>query len=180
MPMAAWLVNNAGGSSFSVPLTHLRPTGWEKLLRLNVTQAMWAMQEVGPVMAAQGSGSVVNVASIAGVGAAPNMAAYGAAKAALMSLTRTAAAEWGAKGVRVNAVAPGWIHTRLTDFATTVPELEQAFADSTALGRWGEPEEIAEVIAFLASDRASYVTGHTLVADGGLTLGTTAEMHSVG
>lgn len=172
------LINNAGGNNFMVGLTEMRVSGWDKIMRLNLSQAMWAMQEAGRVMTAQGSGSIVNVASVTGVAAAPNMAAYGAAKAALMSLTRTTAVEWGPRGVRVNAVAPGWIRTKLTEFATDVPQMESSLVSGTVLGRWGEPEEIAEVIAFVAGARASYMTGQTIVVDGGLTAINAAETNA--
>jgi NAD(P)-dependent dehydrogenase (short-subunit alcohol dehydrogenase family) len=164
------LVNNAGGSSFMAPITETRPEGWEKLLRLNLTHVFWALQEAGRVMAARGSGgAVVNIASIAGLKASPGLAAYGAAKAALISLTRTAAAEWGPAGIRVNGIAPGWVRTDLNEFLWSDPEAGPKMVERTALGRWGEAGEIAEVVAFLASDAASYLTGQTIVVDGGLT-----------
>ena len=162
------LVNNAGGSPFMAPILDLRPDGWEKLLRLNLTSAFWATQEAGKHFVAQRSGAVVNIASIAGVAASPALAAYGAAKAALISLTVTAAAEWGPAGVRVNAVAPGWVKTDLNRFAWENPEVEQSTVARAALGRWGDPTEIAEVVAFLVSERASYITGQTILVDGGL------------
>jgi len=163
------LVNNAGGSNFMAPLTELRPSGFDKLLQLNLTHVFWAMQEAGRIMVGQGSGSVVNVVSVAGITSAPALSPYGAAKAALVSLTRSAAAEWGHAGVRVNAVAPGWIKTELNDWARQNAETEQALVARAPLGRWGEATEIAEVIAFVAGDRASYMTGQTIVVDGGLT-----------
>ena len=163
------LVNNAGGNNFMAPLTEMRPSGWDKILRLNLTHVFWALQEAGRIMVAQGSGSVVNVVSVAGLTSSPALSAYGAAKAALTSLTKSVAAEWGYAGVRVNAVAPGWVSTELTEWATSNPEAAKAMVARAPLNRWGEPAEIAEVIAFVASDRASYMTGHTIVVDGGLT-----------
>jgi NAD(P)-dependent dehydrogenase (short-subunit alcohol dehydrogenase family) len=163
------LVNNAGGSSFAADVLDLRPDGWDKLLRLNLTSVFWAMQEAGRIFVDQRSGCVVNISSIAGVASSPTLSAYGAAKAALRSLTKTAAVEWGHAGVRVNAVAPGWVRTELNRFAWEDPETEQALVARATLGRWGEPEEIAEVVTFLASSRASYITGQMIVVDGGLT-----------
>jgi NAD(P)-dependent dehydrogenase (short-subunit alcohol dehydrogenase family) len=165
------LVNNAGGSGFMAPITDTRPEGFEKVFKLNLTHVFWALQEAGRVMAGQGQGgAVVNMASVAGLSSAPGLSAYGAAKAALMSLTRTAAAEWGQHGVRVNAVAPGWVKTDLNEFLWSNPDAERAMVQRAALGRWGEVDEIAGVVAFLASDAASYLTGQTIVVDGGLSI----------
>jgi NAD(P)-dependent dehydrogenase (short-subunit alcohol dehydrogenase family) len=163
------LVNNAGGSPFMSSLLDLRPDGWDKLLRLNLSSAFWALQEAGKHLVAQKSGAVVNISSLAGLTSSPALAAYGAAKAALISTTATAAAEWGAAGLRVNAVAPGWIKTDLNRFAWENPDVEKSMVARAPLARWGDPTEIAEVVAFLASDRASYITGQTIVVDGGLT-----------
>jgi NAD(P)-dependent dehydrogenase (short-subunit alcohol dehydrogenase family) len=165
------LVNNAGWNSFMVPLVDMRPSGWAKGLTLNLTQAFWAMQEAGRIMLAQGAGAVVNVTSLAGISASPGMAHYGAAKAGLVNLTRSAALEWGSRGVRVNAVAPGWVRTELSRFAWSDAQAEQAMVASAPLGRWGEPQEIADAIAFLVGPGAAYITGQTLVVDGGLSLG---------
>lgn len=163
------LVNNAGGTGFMAPITKTRPEGFEKVMRLNLTHVFWALQEAGRIMTEQGAGAIVNVASVAGVASSPGLSAYGASKAALISLTRTAAAEWGSAGVRVNAVAPGWVRTDLNEVMWSKPEVGQAMVQRAALGRWGEPAEIASVVAFLASDGAAYLTGQTLVVDGGLT-----------
>jgi 2-dehydro-3-deoxy-D-gluconate 5-dehydrogenase len=164
------LVNNAGGTGFMAPLVDTRPEGFEKVMRLNLTHVFWALQEAGRIMAAQeGGGSVVNIASVAGVSSSPGLSAYGASKAALISLTKSSAAEWGHAGVRVNAVAPGWVKTALNEVMWSNPEAERAMVQRTALGRWGEAREIASVVAFLASDDAAYITGQTLVVDGGLT-----------
>jgi NAD(P)-dependent dehydrogenase (short-subunit alcohol dehydrogenase family) len=166
------LVNNAGWNSFMVPITEMRSSGWEKGLTLNLTQAFWATQEAGKLMTAQGSGSIVNVSSVAGAGSSPGMAHYGAAKAGLISLTVNSAMEMGHAGVRVNAVAPGWVKTDISKFAWTDDDTEKAFVQRAPIQRWGVPQEVADAIVFLAGDKASYITGQTLVIDGGLTLNT--------
>lgn len=163
------LVNNAGGSGFMAPITETRPEGFDKVMKLNLTSIFWSLQEAGKIMAEQGGGSVINIASVAGVAASPGLSPYGAAKAALISLTKTAAAEWGGSGIRVNAVAPGWVKTDLNEFMWSNADAEKAMVARAALGRWGEAGEIAEVVAFLASHASSYLTGQTIVVDGGLT-----------
>src|SRR5262249_32623810 len=119
---------------------------------------------------AQGTGgAIVSVASVSGLSAAPLHGAYGAAKAGLISLTKTLAVELAASGIRVNAVAPGAIATPRA-LAMTSPERRAESARAIPMGRWGEPEEIAKAVTFLASDLASYITGQTLVVDGGATV----------
>jgi 3-oxoacyl-[acyl-carrier protein] reductase len=113
-----------------------------------------------------GGRTIVNIASVGGLNASPGLAAYGASKAALISLTKTMAAEWAPLDIRVNSIAPGSI---ITDRFQGTPELNAARAAAIPLGRLGDQAEIAKVVLFLASDLASYVTGHTLVVDGGVT-----------
>jgi len=163
------VVNNAGGSSFMVPFLDLRLSGWEKVLRLNLDATMRICQAAGAHMTARGGGSVINIASVAGLAAAPFLAPYGAAKAAVVSLTKTLASEWGRTGVRVNALCPGWTATELNRVLWDSPDGGQATIASVPLGRWAKPEEMAGPAIFLASEASSFMTGQVLVIDGGQT-----------
>jgi NAD(P)-dependent dehydrogenase (short-subunit alcohol dehydrogenase family) len=163
------VVNNAGGTAFMVPFTEMRFSGWEKVMRLNVDSAVHVLQAAGPHLLERGKGSVINVASVAGLGGTPALSPYGASKAALISLTRSLAVEWAHASIRVNALCPGWTATELN---RNLWEDEQASAGLTAtipMGRWGRSEEMAGPAVFLASDASSFMTGQVLVIDGGQT-----------
>ena len=163
------VVNNVGGNGVMVPFPELRFPGWTKVMRLNVESAVHVLQAAAPHLLERRTGSVINVASVAGLSATPAMAQYGASKAALISLTRTLAVEWASTGVRVNALCPGWT---ATDLNRTLWENEQVYAGLTAtipMGRWAKAEEMAGPAVFLASDASSFMTGQTLVVDGGQT-----------
>ena len=164
------VVNNAGGNSFSSPLVGMRFSGWTKTQRLNVDSAVHVLQALGPKLLEQKSGSVINVASVAGLAGAPLMSHYGAAKAAIISLTRSLAVEWAWAGVRVNTLLPGWIDTDLTQFLRDAPDGGAAALARVPMQRWGRPAEIAAGAVFLASDASSFMTGQELVLDGGLTV----------
>jgi NAD(P)-dependent dehydrogenase (short-subunit alcohol dehydrogenase family) len=163
------LVNNAGGSSYMGPFTTLRFSGWEKTMRLNVDSIVHACQAVGPHMLERGSGSIINVASVASLVGTPELAPYGASKAAVLSLTRTLAIEWGGAGVRVNALCPGWTRTALNADLWGDEQISTAMMERVPLGRWADAEEMVGPAVFLASDAASYLTGQALVVDGGQT-----------
>jgi NAD(P)-dependent dehydrogenase (short-subunit alcohol dehydrogenase family) len=163
------LVNNAGGSSFMGPFTDMRFRGWEKVMRLNVESIVHATQALGPHLLERRAGSVINIASVAGLTGSPALAAYGASKAALVSLTKTLSIEWGSAGVRVNALCPGWTATDLNKDMWGNEQISAALMARVPLARWATPEEMVGPAVFLASDAASYVTGQVLVADGGLT-----------
>ena len=165
------LVNNAGGSSYMGAFTDLRFKGWEKTMRLNVDSIVHLSQPVGRHMLERGRGSVINVASVAGLTATPTLAAYGASKAAVISLTKTLALEWGVQGVRVNALCPGWTKTDLNKDLWSDEGLAAMMVSTTGLKRWADAEEMVGPTVFLASDASSYVTGQALVVDGGQTAG---------
>lgn len=165
------LVNNAGGSTFFGPFSNLRFAGWEKTMRLNVDSIVHVSQVAGRHMVERGSGSVINVASVAGLMGTPMMAAYGASKAAVISLTKTLALEWGGSGVRVNALCPGWTKTDLNRDLWSGPDQGASWVQGQALERWATAEEMVGPVVFLASDASSYVTGQSLVVDGGQTAG---------
>lgn len=163
------LVNNAGvgrlGPSMGFPLAD-----WQMTLDVLVTGVFLCSREFGRAMRDGGGGSIVNISSINGLVAFPMRLAYSAGKAAVVSMTEVLAAEWGGYGIRVNAVAPGNTETTMVREAIDQGLISvDAYRAHTPLGRFGRPEEIAEAVLFLASERASFVTGQTLAADGGWT-----------
>jgi len=157
------LVNNAGIAWFG-PTPDLDVATYDRLFEANVRAAYFLVAALAPKMAARGSGSIINVGSMAGQIGMAGGAAYSATKAALASFTRSWAAEYSPAGVRVNTVAPGPVYT-----AVQPPEQTEAIGTTTIFGRAAQAEEIAEVIAFLASPKASYVTGAIYAVDGGRT-----------
>lgn len=160
------VVNVAGGQGFTAYVADTRTDGWDKVLGLNLRSVFVgckaAMAHLPP------GGSIVNVASIAGFTASPGLAAYGAAKAGVIALTRTLAVEAAPLGVRVNCLAPGWVRTELTRRMWSDPETSRALVAQIPMGRWADVEELAGPLLLLASDAGSYITGATLVVDGGL------------
>jgi NAD(P)-dependent dehydrogenase (short-subunit alcohol dehydrogenase family) len=164
------VINNAGGSNFMVSFRDLRLAGWEKLIRLNLDSAVYVCHAFAGHLLDRGQGTVINVASVAGVAASPLLSPYGAAKAGLISLTKTLAAEWARDGVRVNALCPGWTATDLNRNLWQDPAAGPATVATVPMGRWAAPEEMAGPAVFLASDASSYMTGQVLIVDGGQTI----------
>jgi NAD(P)-dependent dehydrogenase (short-subunit alcohol dehydrogenase family) len=160
------VVNVAGGRRFTASVADTRTEGWEDLLDLNLRSVFFACKAAMPHLSA--GGSIVNLASIAGLSASPGLAGYGVAKAGVIALTRTLAVEAAPQGVRVNCLAPGWVRTELTRRMWSDPEISRALVAQVPLGRWAEVEELAGPLLLLASDAGSYITGATLVVDGGL------------
>jgi NAD(P)-dependent dehydrogenase (short-subunit alcohol dehydrogenase family) len=164
------VVNNAGGSNFMVGFRDLRLPGWEKVMRLNLDSAVYVCHAFAGHLLERGQGSVINVASVAGIASAPFLAPYGAAKAALISLTKSLAVEWGGDGVRVNALCPGWTATELNRVLWEDPAAGPATVATVPMKRWGRAEEMAGPAIFLASGASSYMTGQVLIVDGGQTV----------
>jgi NAD(P)-dependent dehydrogenase (short-subunit alcohol dehydrogenase family) len=155
------LVNNAGFAWFG-PSATLDAKTLDQLFAANVQAPYLLVSVLAPKMVARGDGVILNLASRAGTVGQPNTAAYGATKAALTSFARSWAAEYGPAGIRVNAVSPGPVYTNAAE-----REVFDSLGETTVLGRAGQPQEIAEVIGFLASPRASYITGTNIAVDGG-------------
>jgi meso-butanediol dehydrogenase/(S,S)-butanediol dehydrogenase/diacetyl reductase len=160
------LVNNAF-QMVAAPLAEMTTTDWHACFRVTLDATFFGIRAALPLMSAAGGGSIVNVSSTAGHAGQAYLAGYASAKAALENLTRTAAVEGAAAGVRVNAVAPGVIATEGTEAAFAAPGARRAMERLIPLGRFGRPDEIAAPILWLASDEASFVTGAVIVADGG-------------
>jgi NAD(P)-dependent dehydrogenase (short-subunit alcohol dehydrogenase family) len=164
------LVNNAGVAKSDVRAEDTSDEHWRFHMDVNVDGLFWCCRAFGKQMLAKGQGSIVNIGSMSGfiVNKPQPQSFYNASKAAVHHLTRSLAAEWGARGVRVNAVAPTYIETPLTAFGIKEnPEMYKTWLEMTPMGRVGQPDEIASVVHFLASDASSLMTGSIVLADGG-------------
>lgn len=164
------LVNNAGISWGAMP-EDMPLEQWQKVLNVNLTGCFVFAQAVGREMLKQNSGSIINIASIAGLTSSANgpfYAGYVASKAGLIGLTRELAASWGRKGIRVNAIAPGFFHSRLADAVIDI--YERSIQENNVIPRVGNAGELKGVTVFLASDASSYITGQTIAVDGGMTV----------
>ena len=161
------LVNAAGVSPVRQRAELHDVTAWREILDVNLTGAYLMTRAAAPSLL-DGGGAVVMVSSVTGAVASPRLAAYGASKAGLTQLTRTLAREWADRGVRVNAVAPGYVETELTERLLAVERLRTEIVEATPLGRIAQIEEVVAPALFLASDEASYITGAELLVDGGM------------
>src|ERR1700680_177414 len=165
------LVNNAGIARSETPAEKVTDEHWLNVVDVNLNGTFWCCRAFGQHMLAAKSGSIVNIGSMSGfiVNKPQEQCYYNASKAAVHHLTKSLAAEWGARGVRVNAVAPTYIETPLNAFVKSNPPMFNAWIGGTPMGRLGKVEEIASVVLFLASDAASLMTGSIVLADGGYT-----------
>ena len=158
------LVNNAGITRDSL-VFRMKEEQWDEVLRINLKSAFNYIRHVTPVMTRQRGGSIINISSIVGIGGNAGQANYAASKAALIALAKSVAKELGARGVRANCVAPGYI---LSDMTAKLPEaVRKEWVDDTPLHRGGSVEEVANTALFLASDLSSFITGQVLRCDGG-------------
>jgi NAD(P)-dependent dehydrogenase (short-subunit alcohol dehydrogenase family) len=162
------MVNNAGILRLG-PIENMEEKEWEKVIDVNLKGCFLCSQAAGKEMIKQKSGCIINTASVAGLAAYQQGAAYSASKAGIILLTKALAIEWGKHGIRVNAICPGAIQTDMTKDMLEDEKVKQGMLVQIPLGRIGLPEDIGGAALFLASDAASYVTGHALVADGGWT-----------
>lgn len=170
--MAEWsrvdgLVNNAATNVYFGPMLGIDDAAWDKIFEVNLKGYFYCVRAFAARN--RGGGSVVNVASVAGMRAAPLQGVYGMTKAAVISMTQSLATELGAGGIRVNAIAPGLVETRFAQVLVDDESARGHFVSRTALSRHAQPDEIAGAAVYLLSDASSYVTGHTIVVDGGMT-----------
>jgi 3-oxoacyl-[acyl-carrier protein] reductase len=161
------LVNNAGITRDRL-IMRMTSEDWDLVLKVNLTGAFNFCKVFGPVMLKQRSGSIVNIASVIGQMGNTGQANYGASKAGLIGLTKSLAKEFAGRGVRVNAVAPGFIRTAMTD--ALKEDIQEQMRSTIPLGRFGEPRDVANVVLFLVSDLARYVTGQVVNCDGGMVM----------
>lgn len=159
------LVNNAGITRDGL-LVRMKPEDWDRVLDINLKGAFYCIQAVAKTMMKQRYGRIINMASVVGVIGNPGQANYVASKAGLIGLTKSAARELAPRGITVNAVAPGFIETAMTAHLTD--KVREAMLSQIPLGRIGLPEEVAEAVAFLASDSTSYITGQVVHVNGGM------------
>ena len=161
------LVNNAGITRDSLML-RLKEENWDAVIDTDLKSGLLTMKAAAPLMMKQRKGAIVNIASVVGIMGNVGQINYSAAKAGVIGMTKTAARELAARGVRVNAVAPGFIATSMTD---VIPEkIKEGMIHSIPLGRMGQAEDVANAVCFLASDEASYITGQVLKVDGGMVM----------
>lgn len=165
------VVNNAGGTRFMAPVLAMREDGWYKVIELNLNSVYRVCKAVGPYLTSKKKGSVINIASIDGMNPSPLRANYSAAKAGVIMLGRVLALEWAEFGVRVNTISPGAVATDIWGSLADDENFVQTVTSGIPLGRWADPEEMAGLALYLASDASSFVTGANFVADGGATSG---------
>lgn len=174
--MRAWkgrldVLLNAAGMHVIRPSHELTPAEWHRVISVNLTGTFLAAQAVAPLMREQGGGKIINIGSVMSTYGMPRRAAYAASKGGVALLTRSLAQEWGPWGICVNAISPGFFRTRLNEALFQDPEWVKRLEGRVALGRAGQPGDLAGAVIFLASAASDYVNGHVLYVDGGFTAG---------
>ncbi len=167
------LVNNAATNPHFGPLMTADDAAFDKTIEVNVKGYFYAIREVAKhLIDRNASGSIINISSVAGLGSAPLQGVYGMTKAAVLSMTHTFAVELASSGIRINAIAPGLVDTKFAAAIVHNKDLADRVVAKTPLGRYAAPDEIAGAVLYLASDASSFVTGQTIVVDGGMTIAT--------
>jgi NAD(P)-dependent dehydrogenase (short-subunit alcohol dehydrogenase family) len=161
------MVNNAGTNPTFGSVFDVEEGVWDVITGLNLKGYFFLSQAVGKIMRDKGGGNIINIASTAGITPEIGLGVYSISKAGVIMLTQVLAQEWGQYNIRVNAIAPGVVKTRFSSLLWGTPEIRKRTEDSTALGRIAEPEEVVGAVLFLASQASSYITGQTIVLDGG-------------
>lgn len=161
------LVNNAGITRDAL-LVRMKDEDWDQVLDVNLKSIFLCTKYIGKMMMRQRSGKIINVTSVVGLIGNPSQANYSAAKAGVIGFTKTTAREFSSRGINVNAIAPGFIVSQMTEILSE--KVKQNMLDSIPLGRFGKPEEVAELALFLASDKSNYITGQVFNVDGGMVM----------
>jgi dehydrogenase/reductase SDR family protein 4 len=159
---------NSSGASFMVPLTEMEEWQWDSVMNVNVKGPFFLAREIAPIMKEQGGGSIINITSYMGVRVEESLGAYCISKAAVIHMTRVMAKEWGKWNIRVNAIAPAWVHSRLSDPFLQLPGVNDRMLSQTVIGRFGEPDDVAAIALYLASDAAVNQTAGIFPLDYGM------------
>jgi dehydrogenase/reductase SDR family protein 4 len=159
---------NSSGASFMVDLLDAEEWQWDAVMNVNLKGPFFLAKEVAPIMKEQGGGSIINITSYMGVRVEQSLGIYCISKAAVMHMTRSMAKEWGKWNIRVNAIAPAWVHSRLADPFLQMPGINDRMLSQTVLGRFGEPDDVAALALYLASDAARNQTAGVFPLDYGM------------
>ncbi len=162
------IVVNSSGSSFMVPLTDVEEWQWDNVMNVNVKGPFFLCKQIAPIMKEQGGGSIINISSYMGVRVEESLGIYCISKAAIIHMTRVMAKEWGKWNIRVNCIAPAWVHSRLSDPFLQMPGVNDRMLAQTAIGRFGEPDDVAAIALYLASDAARNQTAGIFPLDYGM------------
>jgi dehydrogenase/reductase SDR family protein 4 len=159
---------NSSGSSFMVPLVDMEEWQWDTVMSVNVKGPFFLAKEIAPIMKEQGGGSIINISSYMGIRVEESLGAYCISKAAVIHMTRVMAKEWGKWNIRVNAIAPAWVYSRLSDPFLQMPGVNERMLSQTVIGRFGEPDDVAAIALYLASDAAANTTAGIFPLDYGM------------
>jgi NAD(P)-dependent dehydrogenase (short-subunit alcohol dehydrogenase family) len=162
------IVVNSSGSSFMVPLIDVEEWQWDNVMNVNVKGPFFLCKQIAPIMKDLGGGSIINISSYMGVRVEESLGIYCISKAAVIHLTRVMAKEWGKWNIRVNCIAPAWVHSRLSDPFLQMPGVNDRMLSQTVIGRFGEPDDVAAIALYLASDAAKNQTAGIFPLDYGM------------